>query len=129
MRSTLVLKRSRQSRRRPLQIVSPWICPRDGVRAVRAVRETNGTYITVPDAEIIKAIAELGKMGIFAEPAGRQRMPVWCAAATSQGLVRGDEPVLALNTGSGLKHVCAAMQAVVAAPIIEPTLSAVKKIL
>jgi threonine synthase len=34
-----------------------------------------------------------------------------------------------LNTGSGLKDVRAAMRAVQPAPIIEPILSAVKKIL
>jgi hypothetical protein len=34
-----------------------------------------------------------------------------------------------LNTGSGLKDVRAAMQAVQPAPIIEPTLEAVKRIL
>ena len=102
--------------------------PRDGVRAVRVARETNGTYITVSDDEILKAIAELGKMGIFAEPAGATAYAGLVRAAT-QGLVRGDEPILVLNTGSGLKDVRAAMQAVVPAPIIEPTLSAVKKIL
>ena len=102
--------------------------PRDGVRALRAARETKGTYITVSDEEILKSIAELGRMGIFAEPAGATAYAgLVCAAA--QGLVRGDEPILVLNTGSGLKDVRAAMQAVAAAPIIEPTLSAVKKIL
>ena len=95
---------------------------------MRAVRETGGTYITVPDEEIIKAIAELGKMGIFAEPAGATVYAGLVRAAT-QGLVRSDEPILVLNTGSELKDVRAAMQAVAAAPIIEPTLSAVKKIL
>ena len=44
--------------------------PRDGVRAVRAARETGGVYITVSDREILHAIAGLGKVGIFAEPAG-----------------------------------------------------------
>lgn len=102
--------------------------PRDGVRAVRAARETKGTYITVPDDEILKAIAELGKMGIFAEPAGATAY-AGLVRAINQGLVQGDEPILVLNTGSGLKDVRAAMQAVTAAPIIEPTLSAVKKIL
>jgi len=102
--------------------------PRDGVRAVRAARETNGTYITVSDDEILKAIAELGKMGIFAEPAGATAY-AGLVRATTQGLVRGDEPILVLNTGSGLKDVRAAMQAVAAAPVIEPTLSALKKIL
>jgi threonine synthase len=102
--------------------------PRDGVRAVRAARETQGTYITVADEEILKAIAELGRMGIFAEPAGATAY-AGLVRAKAQGVVRGDEPILVLNTGSGLKDVRAAMQAVTAAPIIEPTLSAVKKIL
>jgi threonine synthase len=102
--------------------------PRDGVRAVRAAKETNGTYITVPDSEILGAIAELGKMGVFAEPAGAAAYAGLVQAAAS-GVVESDDPVLVLNTGSGLKDVRAAMQAVVAAPIIEPTLDAVKKIL
>jgi threonine synthase len=37
--------------------------------------------------------------------------------------------VLVLNTGSGLKDVRAAMQAVAEAPVIEPTLEAVKRLL
>ena len=44
--------------------------PRDGVRAVRAAKQTGGTYIKVTDDEIVKAIAKLGKVGMFAEPAG-----------------------------------------------------------
>jgi threonine synthase len=102
--------------------------PRDGVRAVRAVKETDGTYITVSDAEIIQAIAELGKMGIFAEPAGATAYAGLVRAA-GLGVVRSDDPILVINTGSGLKDVRAAMQAVQPAPIIEPTLAAVKKIL
>ena len=102
--------------------------PRDGVRAVRAAKETNGTYITVSDDEIIKAIAELGGMGIFSEPAGAAAY-AGLVKATGSGAVGSDDPVLVLNTGSGLKDVRAAMQAVQSAPIIEPTLEAVKKIL
>lgn len=102
--------------------------PRDGVRAVRAAKETNGMYISVPDSEILKAIAELGKLGIFAEPAGATAYAGLVKAATA-GVVGGDDPILVLNTGSGLKDVKAAMQAVDEAPIIKPTLEAVKKIL
>lgn len=102
--------------------------PRDGVRAVRAVKETNGTYITVSDNEIIQAIAELGKVAVFAEPAGATAYAGLVKAAGS-GVVRSDDPILVLNTGSGLKDVRAAMQAVQSAPIIEPTLEAVKKLL
>ncbi|MBM3125643.1 MAG: threonine synthase [Chloroflexi bacterium] len=101
--------------------------PRDGVRAVRAARETNGMYITVPDSEILKAIAELGQVGVFAEPAGATAY-AGLAKAVANGEVKSDDPVLVLNTGSGLKDVKSAMQAVREAPIIEPTLEALKRI-
>jgi threonine synthase len=45
------------------------------------------------------------------------------------GLVGRDDPVLVINTGSGLKDVKAAMQAAGEAPIIEPTLEAVRRAL
>jgi threonine synthase len=102
--------------------------PRDGVRAVRAARETGGTYITVPDSEILKAIAELGKVGIFAEPAASTAY-AGLVKAVEEKLVAPDDPILVLSTGSGLKDVKAAMQAVPEAPIIEPTLDAVRKVL
>ena len=102
--------------------------PRDGVRAVRAAKETNGTYITVSDDEIIQSIATLGRMGVFAEPAGATAYAGLVRAARA-GVVRSEDPVLVLNTGSGLKDVRAAMKAVVEAPIIEPNLEALKKIL
>ena len=98
------------------------------MRAVRATRETNGTYITVSDEEILQAIAELGKNGVFAEPAGAAAYAGMVKAA-SLHVVRSVDPILVLNTGSGLKDIRAAMQAVASAPIIEPTLEAVKKIL
>ena len=102
--------------------------PRDGVRAVRAAKETGGTYVNVSDDEILKAIAELGKVGVFAEPAGATAYAGLVKAAAT-GVVGPEDPILVLNTGSGLKDVRAAMQAVQSAPIIEPTLEAVKKIL
>jgi threonine synthase len=102
--------------------------PRDGVRAVRAARETGGSYLIVPDQAILNAIAELGRVGIFAEPAAATAY-AGLVKAVDEGLVTADDPVLVLSTGSGLKDVKAAMQAVTEAPIIEPTLKAVKKVL
>ena len=101
--------------------------PRDGLRALRAATQTGGAYITVPDAEIIQAIAELGKVGIFAEPAGATSY-AGLVKAVEQGLITPDDPVVVINTGSGLKDVNAAMMAVGEAPIIEPTLEAVKRL-
>jgi len=102
--------------------------PRDGVRALRASKETGGTYITVTDDEIINAVAELGRVGVFAEPAGAAAY-AGLVKGTASDFVGGEDPVLVLNTGSGLKDVRAAMQAVHEAPIIEPTLEEVKKLL
>ena len=102
--------------------------PRDGFRALRAVRETHGTYIKVSDEEILQSIPTLGKVGIFVEPA---------AAAAFAGLVKALEtsqqdpgaPVLVLCTGSGLKDINAAIRSVPAAPVIEPTIQALKKVI
>lgn len=102
--------------------------PRDGVRAVRAARETNGQYITVTDDAIISAIASLGKVGIFAEPAGSTAY-AGLETAVKMGFVTGEDEVLVISTGSGLKDIRAAMQAVPEAVIIEPSLSALKKVL
>ncbi len=102
--------------------------PRDGVRAVRAARQTGGQYILVSDEEILQAIAALGQVGIFAEPAGATSY-AGLVKAVSQGLIAPTDPVLVINTGSGLKDVKAAMQAVRQAPVIEPSIDAVKKVI
>ncbi len=102
--------------------------PRDGVRAVRAATQTGGAYLTVKDEDILKAIAALGKVGIFAEPAGATAY-AGLVKAVKEGQVGAQDPVLVLNTGSGLKDVRAAMQAVKEAPVIEPSMTALKKFL
>jgi threonine synthase len=102
--------------------------PRDGVRAVRAASQTGGAYLTVSDAEILVAIADLGQAGIFAEPAGAAAY-AGLHKALKQAIIGSEDPVLVFNTGSGLKDVTAAMQSVAPAIIIEPTLRAVEQAL
>ncbi len=85
--------------------------PRDGVRAVRAARETGAEYITISDDDIIKAIPEIGRIGIFAEPAGATAY-AGMKKAVEQGKIDADDPVLVLNTGNGLKDVRAALKSV-----------------
>jgi threonine synthase len=102
--------------------------PRDGVRALRAASETGGVYLTVSDDDILAAITDLGRVGIFAEPAGATSY-AGLKEALKQGLVGRDDPVVVLNTGSGLKDINAAMQAVTPAEIIEPSLSALEQAL
>ncbi len=102
--------------------------PRDGVRAVRAARDTGGTYMVVSDDEILRAVAALGLAGIFAEPAGATAY-AGLLKARADGVVKPDDPILVLNTGSGLKDVGSAMRAVAPAPVIDPTLKALREIL
>lgn len=102
--------------------------PSDGLRALRAATQTDGAYIAVEDQAILEAISDLGKVGIFAEPAGSTAL-AGLKKALMDGLVNKDEPVLVLNTGSGLKDVKAARQAAGEAPVIKPVLEEVKKLL
>ena len=102
--------------------------PRDGVRAVRAASETGGAYITVSDREILHAIAGLGKVGIFAEPAGATSYAGFLKALEA-GFISSDDPTLVINTGSGLKDTRAAVQAVPEAKVIEPRLDALKRVI
>jgi threonine synthase len=102
--------------------------PSDGVRALRAANETNGAFITVEDNNILNAIAELGRIGIFSEPAGATAY-AGLLKAIADGQIREDEVVIVVNTGSGLKDINAAMKAVQAAPVVEPSLEAVKSVL
>jgi threonine synthase len=102
--------------------------PRDGLRALRAATETGGAYVTVTDEEILAAIADLGSAGVFAEPAGAAAF-AGLKAAVREGLVKDEDDVLVFNTGNGLKDIAAAQRAVAPAPVIEPTLQALQRIL
>ena len=102
--------------------------PRDGLRALKRVKQSGGDFLTVSDQEILQAIPILGKAGLFVEPAAAAAY-AGLQAAIRLGLHHPDEPALVLCTGSGLKDVNAVMRAVVPAPIIEPTLKQLKEAL
>lgn len=103
--------------------------PRDPIKGLRAVRATGGAYITVNDQAILAAILPLARLGaVFAEPAGAAAL-AGLMAAVADGLVRGHETVVVINTGNGLKDVQAAMSVAGQAQVIEPTLAALHKAL
>ena len=104
--------------------------PRDRIKAMAAVMETDGAYLRVSDDDILGAIPVLARgSGVFAEPAAAAAYAGLVAAA-ERGLVGPSDRVVVLSTGSGLKDVAAAMDAVAAAgtePIrIPPDLTALK---
>lgn len=86
--------------------------PRDRIKAMRAVRETMGSFLRVTDQQILEAIPGLARgSGVFAEPAGAAAY-AGLVQAVQEGLVQPDERVVVLNTGNGLKDVAGAMKAV-----------------
>lgn len=100
--------------------------PRDPIKALRAVRASNGAFVTVDDAEILAAILPFARLGgVFAEPAGSAAL-AGLAQAVRDGLVDPAERVVVLNTGNGLKDIAAAMQVTGGIASIAPTLDAVR---
>jgi threonine synthase len=103
--------------------------PRDGLRALRAARETGGAYLAVTDGEILAAMRALARQAaVFAEPAGAAGY-AGLVKAMAEGLVSPEERIVVLITGNGLKDVQAAMQAAGEATVIEPRLEAVRSAL
>ena len=85
--------------------------PRDRLKAMAAVQETDGAYIQVSDQEILAAIPALARgCGVFAEPAGAAAY-AGLVKAIAEGLVGADERIVVLVTGNGLKDVTGAMKA------------------
>jgi threonine synthase len=100
--------------------------PRDPIKALRAVRESGGAYVTVEEPAIAAAILTMARRAaVFAEPAGATAL-AGLAVAAAQGLVQPHETVVVINTGSGLKDVRAAMAAAGEAQVIAPELAAVR---
>ena len=86
--------------------------PRDGVKALRALKDSNGDSILVSDQNILSAQQRLAReKGIFCEPS---------AAASFAGFLkyhlenplRSSEKIVILLTGSGMKDLKAAEKAV-----------------
>jgi threonine synthase len=86
--------------------------PRDRLKALTAVKETDGAFLRVTDNEILTAIPALARgIGVFAEPAAAAAYAGLVVAA-NQGLISADEEVVVLSTGSGLKDIAGAMKSV-----------------
>ncbi|MFZ1701530.1 MAG: threonine synthase [Pyrinomonadaceae bacterium] len=70
-----------------------------------ALRESGGTAISVTDAELVAAVAEIGAAtGIFAAPEGAACLPA-LRKLIAQGSVAEGESVVIFNTGSGIKYL------------------------
>ncbi len=71
-------------------------------RAVRAIRETNGVVIDLPDAEILDAKAVVDASGVGCEPASAASV-AGVRALIARGTIRRADTVVAVLTGHILK--------------------------
>lgn len=102
--------------------------PRNWRKAVNAVRDSGGAYITVTDQQIMDAVAQTGRLtGVFAEPAAATTV-AGVAEARRKGLLNEKSNVLAFITGNGLKDITGALKAVGEPNDVEPSIAAVVKI-
>lgn len=103
--------------------------PRNGIKALNALHESGGYMIDVSDEEILTAMKILAqKTGVFGEPAGVTSF-AGIMKMNKLGLLKGNEKVVSIVSGSGLKDIKSAMQAVGKANVVEPSLEEVKKII
>jgi threonine synthase len=102
--------------------------PRDRIKALAAVRETDGAYIKVSDEEILAAIPVLGQSaGVFAEPAGAASY-AGLVKAVAAGLMDPAERIVVLVTGNGLKDVASARKSVGEPFVVNKDLNDVKRV-
>lgn len=101
-------------------------CPSNAHWARRAILESKGRTLTVTDAEILDAQAQLASMtGVFAEPAGAAALAGLVKLQAGPHALPQDAEVVVLATGHGLKDIDAPLARVQIPPAIEPVLEAV----
>ena len=72
---------------------------------LRALRESSGTAVAVPDREMIEAANLIGRtQGMFVCPEGAATLVAF-QRLRDEGWIGDDETVVLFNTGSGLKYV------------------------
>ena len=102
--------------------------PRDAVKAMRAVRDTNGAYVSVDDQAILDGIPALARLsGVFAEPAGAA-VYAGVQQALEEGHIAPADEVVLLVTGNGLKDIRSAMRVAGEGYPVEPSIEQVEQI-
>jgi threonine synthase len=85
--------------------------PRNGTKALLAIRESGGLTVNVTDEEILAAMRLLGKTaGVFGEPAGVTGT-AGLKKAAEQNLIPQNAVVVSIVTGNGLKDTASAQKA------------------
>ncbi len=103
--------------------------PRNPIKAMRAVENSDGSWIAVSDHNILKAMKVLGSNeGVFTEPAGAASL-AGAEEALKIGIIKPGESVCIIATGNGLKDTKNAMEAAGKPIYIEPDINELIKVI
>lgn len=100
--------------------------PRNPVKALAAVKDSGGRFISVTDEEILEGMCVLGREeGIFAEPASSASFAGYLKA-TQENLFNQEDVIVIINTGNGLKDIANGLKAIQLPEAILPELKYVE---
>ncbi|HEV2660694.1 MAG TPA: pyridoxal-phosphate dependent enzyme, partial [Ktedonobacteraceae bacterium] len=97
-------------------------------RARRVIEESDGIVESVSDAEILAAKTVIDRAGIGCEPASAATL-AGIRKLVAQGVIRRDEHVVGVLTGTLLKDSKTGIPQDVSGVVIEPTIEAVRRVL
>jgi len=102
--------------------------PRNFIKAIRGMNESNGLAQSVTDDEILEAQSLLAsREGIFGEP-GAAAAVAGLIKAVRQGLIDVHDRIYCVITGNGLKDPEAPLKLARKPMLIEPTIESMRKI-
>jgi threonine synthase len=97
--------------------------PRNGIRGLKSIYDSNGFMIDVTDDEILESMKILAQnTGIFAEPAGVTSFS-GIRKMFKLGMFKGNEKVVSVVSGSGLKDIKTAAMAAGKAVYVNPDIN------
>jgi threonine synthase len=103
--------------------------PRNPDKAIQAVKNSQGSMVTVSDEDILDAMRLLGRTtGIFGEPAGVAGL-AGLRKAVASGLVGSGELAVVIMTGNGLKDIASGTRAATPPVRIPPDPEALEGVL
>ena len=101
--------------------------PRNFRKGMRAVTESGGAFVAVPDEDILASITMLARTaGVFGEPAGAAGV-AGVKQAVAMGIIDAGETAVIAVTGNGLKDVHSAIRAAGRPVLTRPDIEEIRR--
>ena len=103
--------------------------PLDGLKALRAIRESGGAAVSLSDEEILSTQQWLAREeSLFCEPSAAASLAA-VSMLLEKGIIDKDQTILCVATGNGLKDPRAALKALPTPPSVEPLAEEIDRLL